>query len=225
MRILIIDSDRRAFEQLEKLLKELSPGARIVGFCESAANANEWLRSNRLPDLIFAAVELRDGLSFEIFRKLGRRVPVIFTCRHAKYSIDAFKANGIFYLIKPVKKENLREALEKYETDFLHCYHPGNPGSSNRYQRRFLVSLGQQLRLIKTEEIAYFYTENKIVYAVTFDSAKYVMEFTLERLEQTLDPEQFFRINRQFIINVSAIVKLTHASKSRFQVFLRPKTE
>lgn len=225
MRILIIDKDPLAIEHLEKLLKQTKGEKKIIGRYTTVAGTINWLQSNRLPDLIFASVELPDGLSFEIFRRLEGRVPVIFTCRNEKYAIDAFKANGIYYLIKPIKPEELEAALEKFELNYSDRSYQKKNDLSTHYQERFLVTIGQQLKLIRAEEIAYFYTENKIVYLVCFDSVKYVTEFTLEKLEQQLNPATFFRINRQFIINLSAIVKMTHASKGRLQVFLRPKTD
>jgi two-component system, LytTR family, response regulator len=225
MRILIIDKDPLAIEHLEKLLKQTTGEKKIIGRYTTVAGTINWLQSHKLPDLIFASVELPDGLSFEIFRKLEGRVPVIFTCRHENYAIDAFKANGIYYLIKPIKLEELKAALEKYELNYSDRYYQKKNDLPAHHQERFLVSVGQQLKLIKAEDVAYFYTENKIVYLVCFDSVKYVTEFTLEKLEQLLNPAMFFRINRQYIINLSAIVKMTHASKSRLQVFLRPNTD
>lgn len=225
MNILIIEHDRHVAEDLKKLLHEYYPEMVIAGYCTTIKKTSLWLQSNKLPDLIFSSVELPDGLSFQLFRDLTNRTPVIFMCKHENYAIDAFKANGIYYILKPIKKHELQEALQRYKDSYA-----GRPAttptpSHTHYQERFLISAGRQLKLIKTEDISYFYTENKIVYLVTFEDSKYLTDYTLERLEQLLDPSRFFRINRQFIINISSIVKLEHASKSRFKVFLRPKTE
>jgi DNA-binding LytR/AlgR family response regulator len=229
MRILIIDQDSQAIRYLEKLLNEIAPENKISGRCKDIKTADQWLQKNPLPDLIFSVIELPDGLSFEIFNNLRKKPPVIFTCSYEKYTIDAFKANGIYYLLKPVKKEELKEALNRYETFFS----PGENASTIKgaekpgkvsYQERFLVTIGRQMKLISIEDVAYFFTEQKIVYLVTFQNVKYNTGFTLERLEQQLNPAMFFRINRQFIINISAIVKLLPASKSRMQVVLKPET-
>lgn len=229
MRILIIDQDGPAMKHLEKLLNEMAPEKKISGRCKDIKSAEQWLQNNPLPDLIFSVTELPDGLSFGIFNNLGKKPPVIFIGEYEKYVIDAFKANGIYYLLKPVKKEELTEALNRYETFFSSMrpdptIEPSAKIVKGSYQERFLVSIGRQMKLISAEEVAYFFTEQKIVYLVTFQRVKYNTGFTLERLEQQLNPAMFFRINRQFIINISAIVKLLPASKSRMQVVLKPET-
>jgi DNA-binding LytR/AlgR family response regulator len=229
MRILIIDPDIQAIKHLEKLLNEIAAENKISGRCKDLKTATQWLQTNPLPDLIFSVIELPDGLSFDIFNNLSKKPPVVFTCAYEKYAIDAFKANGIYYLLKPLKKEELKEALNRYETFFPSVRHettilPAINAGKVAYQERFLVTIGRQMKLVSAEEVAYFFTEQKIVYLVTFQRVKYNTGFTLERLEQQLNPALFFRINRQFIINISAIVKLLPASKSRMQVVLKPET-
>lgn len=230
MRTLIIENDTEAFQQLKKLLEELAPEKKIAGHCSSIKDAVQWLQHNAAPDLIFSVVQLPDGLSFEIFKKLENKVPVIFTCKYDKHAMAAFKANGIYYILKPVKKRELQEALKKYDACFArgrgHYKTNRSPVQiPSRYQERFMVSVGAQMKLLKTEEIAYFYTENKVVYLVTLGGTKYAVDYTLERLYPLLNPHFFFRINRQFIINISAIVQMTPASKSRLQLTLRPATD
>lgn len=228
MRILIIEDDLDAFQQLKKLLKELAPEKKIVGHCCSIKETMKWLQHNLAPDLILSVVQLPDGLSFEIFRKLKDNVPVIFTCKYEKHAIEAFKANGIYYILKPVKKRELEDALKRYKDFFSpsrNQYKKSQLQPQSHYQERFMVPSGAQMKLLKTEEIAYFYTENKVVYLVTFEGMKYVMDYTLERLQLLLDPRFFFRINRQFVINISAIVQIATASKSRLQLTLRPVTD
>jgi DNA-binding LytR/AlgR family response regulator len=226
MRILIIDQDPEDVKHLEKLLNEIAPEMKISGRCTDIETATLLLQKNPLPDLIFSVIELPDGLSFEVFNKLKKKIPVIFTCLNERYAIEAFKANGIYYLLKPLKKEELTAALARYETFFSAAQRHATPAQTGKqlYQERFLVTIGRQMKLVLAEEVAYFFTEHKIVYLVTFQQVKYNTGFTLERLEQQLDPGRFFRINRQFIINISAIVKLLPASKSRMQVVLKPET-
>jgi DNA-binding LytR/AlgR family response regulator len=229
MRILVIDQDLAATKHLEKLLNEIAPEKKISGRCKDIKTAEQWLQKNPLPDLIFSVIELPDGLSFDIFSKLKKKPPVIFIGEYEKYTIDAFKSNGIYYLLKPVKKDELTEALNRYETFFSSmrpetASEPSAKIVKGSFQERFLVTIGRQMKLISADEVAYFFTEQKIVYLVTFQRVKYNTGFTLERLEQQLNPAMFFRINRQFIINISAIVKLLPASKSRMQVVLKPET-
>ncbi|HEY8894262.1 MAG TPA: LytTR family DNA-binding domain-containing protein [Niastella sp.] len=225
MRVFIIDPDLQAVKHLEKLLNEIAPENEVSGRCRDIKTATQWLQQNSQPDLIFSAIELPDGLSFEVINNLQKKIPVIFTCLYEKYAIDAFKANGIYYLLKPVKKEELSAALNRYETFFSSIAKPQATITAKvSYQERFLVTIGRQMKLVPADEVAYFFTENKMVYLVTFQQAKYNTGFTLERLEQQLNPALFFRINRQFIINISAIVKLFPASKSRMKVVLQPET-
>lgn len=212
---------------MEKLIKKIAPAKKIVGRCYSIQEATEWFRLNPPPDLVFSVVQLPDGLTFEFFRKLNHKVPVIFTCSFERYALDAFKANGIDYLVKPVREEELREALNKYETIFSkRDTIKGQHGVNNHphYQERFIITVGKQMKLVPTEEIAYFYTENKLVYLVTESGEKFTTDFTLEQLEKILDPHKFFRINRQFTISISSILKMIPASKSRLKLLLKPET-
>ena len=229
MRILVIESDPVAARHLQKLLRELAPEKKIVGLCRTTGQAEAWFRSHPAPDLVITAVQLSDGLIFSVLKKLnGNRVPIIFTCTYDKYAVEGFRANGIDYLLKPVKKEQLLEALHRYDAHFAsrqHLLHNTSPSPqvSLPYQQRFIVSVGKQMKLIQAAEIAYFYTENKIVYLVTATGDKFITEYSLEELSKLLNPKIFFRINRQFIINISSIVKMSPASKSRLELTLKPE--
>ncbi|HEY1200338.1 MAG TPA: LytTR family DNA-binding domain-containing protein, partial [Niastella sp.] len=189
MRVLIIDPDPQAVKYLEKLLTEIAPEKEISGRCKDIKTATQWLQKNPLPNLIFSAIELPDGLCFEVINKLQKKIPVIFTCASDKYAIDAFRANGIYYLLKPFKNEELTAALNRYETFFSSTTkRQATVNEKSSYQERFLVTIGRQMKLVPADDVAYFFTENKIVYLVTFQQAKYNTAFTLERLEQQLNP-------------------------------------
>jgi DNA-binding LytR/AlgR family response regulator len=222
MRILIIEPEESAFRDLVHLIQEVEPVARIEGHVRSASEANKWLLKHKTPDLVFSVINLPDGLSFQIFNELENKPPVIFTCKNEKYALAAFNTTGIYYLLKPYKKEQLEEALRKFKLNTGKSIHD-ILNTRKSYQKRFLVNIGKQSKLIPAEEIAYFYTDKKILYLVCFDSSKYILNSSLEKLEAILDPENFFRINRQFIVNLSSITKMTPASKSRQQLFLKPK--
>lgn len=228
MRILIIESDKEATRHLEKLIRELAPEKKVVGHCGSVKETIEWFRNHPLPHLIFSVVQLPDGLSFEALKSLDNKVPVIFTCTFEKYAIESFKVQGIDYLLKPVKKEDLLQALKRYETDFSYRRQPGKSTAifslPSPYRERFIVSRGKEMKLIQAVEIAYCYAENKLVYLVTNTGDKYTIDFTMDQLEQLLDPKIFFRINRQFLVNISSIVRMTPASKSRLALTLQPET-
>src|SRR5688572_3815633 len=217
MRILIIENEDKAYERLAKLLKEIAPEKKIVGRCTTIKESLQWFKDNAPPTLALSAVQLPDGLSFQIFEKLQYKLPVIFICRFDKYAIDAFKANGIHYLSKPVSKKDLKEALERYETRFSSMQH-------SPVQERFIVHIGKQMKIVPVKDIAYFNTENKMVYLVTNDGTKHSIDYTLEELEKMLNPKSFFRANRQYITNISSIVKMMPASKSRLELSLKPET-
>ena len=217
MRILIIENEEKAYQRLAKLLKEIAPEKRVVGRCATIKESLQWFKENAAPTLVLSAVQLPDGLSFQIFQKLQYTLPVIFICRFDKYAIDAFKANGIHYISKPVMKKDLQEALKRYETRISSIQH-------SPIQERFIVHVGKQMKIVPVEEIAYFNTENKIVYLVTNDGTRHPIDYTLEELEKMLNPKSFFRANRQFITNISSIVKMMPASKSRLELSLKPVT-
>ncbi len=229
MRILVIESDMPGARHLQKLLRELAPEKKIVEHCRTVKEAEKWLGTHPAPDLIFSAVQLSDGISLGILKKLNNKTPVIFTCTNEKYAIESFRVNGIDYLLKPVKKEHLQEALKRYENNFASRQNVAQTTSKNvianpAYQQRFVVNMGKQMKLLQAAEIAYFFTESRIVYIVTSAGDKFVTDYTLEQLSQLLDPKMFFRINRQFIINISSIVKMAPASKSRFELTLKPES-
>jgi two-component system, LytTR family, response regulator LytT len=232
MKVLIIEDESNAIERLEKLLLQVEPGIEIAGKCDSIISAVNWFASNAMPDLIFMDIQLADGLSFEIFTRVKINTPIIFTSAYDEYAIKAFKVNSIDYLLKPLKKEELHTAIGKYKQlavkaspvlDFeklagLMKTHD----KKDSLQERFIVQFGQQLKVVETGEIAYFYTENKVIYLVTFGGNKYVFDTPLDKLESLLDPKLFFRINRQFIIHLRSISKMIAFTKARVKIILQP---
>lgn len=232
MRILIIEDEENAIERLEKLINEVAPGKEIIGRCKSIQQTLQWLEENDYPDLILSDVQLSDGLSFDIFKQMKKAVPVIFISAFDIYAIEAFKVEGIHYLLKPVKKQDLQDALKRYDNNFKEKKSspievPGefnNSSYEQQYQERFIIHAGAQIKLIEDSEIAFLYTENKTVYLTTFDKQKYSMDTTLEGLEKVLNQKLFYRINRQFIVQLKAITKMTPASKQRIALTLNPAT-
>jgi DNA-binding LytR/AlgR family response regulator len=230
MRILIIEDEQNATERLEKLVNEIAPDKQIIGKCKSIQQTFQWLHENEYPDLILSDVQLSDGLSFDIFHQLEKKVPVIFISAYDNYALEAFRAEGLHYLLKPVKKQDLEIAIQRYDFNY-----PGKKGDAaektttianapipRQYQERFIIHVGAQIKLVQDSEIAYGYTENKTVYIVTFNRQKYSMEFTLESFEKLLNPKLFFRINRQIIVQLKAITKMEPASKQRIALTLEP---
>jgi two-component system response regulator LytT len=233
MKILIIEDEENAIERLEKMMYEVAPEKQITGKCKSIQQTVQWLQENELPDLILSDVQLSDGLSFEIFKQLKKRAPVIFISAYDNYAIDAFKAAGLHYILKPVKKQELKEAIERYEKNYqakknthaeIHSPSQNQP-VKNQIQERFIIHSGPRIQLLQDTEIAYLYSENKTVYLVTFDSQKYPMDITLEGFERILNPGLFYRINRQFIVHLKAISTMSPASKQRIALTLSPSTK
>lgn len=221
MRILIIEPELAVINELENILLEIIPDV-AISYCSDIRAARNWFRENTLPQLVFSAITLPDGSGFDLFSSLNNTPPVVYVNANDRFALEAFRQNGIYYLLKPLDKTEVTKAVSRYR--YL-LYKEAPPViDNNKFQDRFLVTVGKQVKLVKGEEVAYFFSEQKIVYLITYGGNKYRTGFTLERLEQLLDPAHFFRINRQFIIHLSAIVKMIPASKSRLQVVLQPNT-
>ena len=231
--ILIIEDEEPAANRLKKMVTELQPGANVLENIVSVNSAITWFKENPLPDLIFSDIQLSDGLSFEIFKNVEVQCPVIFITAYDQYAIDAFKVNSIDYLLKPIKKDDLQAALNKFNKlnnkdatalDINKVLEAFNP-SKNEYKTRFIVRYGEHIKTIKIEEVAYFYTEDKINFLNTNEGRRYTIDYNLDNLESVLDPKVFFRINRQFIISIHAISEMFTYSKSRVLVKLIPPSK
>ena len=220
MRILIIEPEQTIIKELETALRGII-GEAETSYCSDIRTARTWFRKNNVPDLVFSAITFSDGSGFDLFRSFNNNPPVVYMNTNDRFALEAFRQNGIYYLLKPLDKTEVAKAVSRYR--YLHAPEAA-PAADEKFQDRFLVTVGKQVKLVKAEEVAYFFSEQKIVYLITFAGNKYRTGFTLERLEQLLNPALFFRINRQFIIHISAIVKMIPASKSRLQVVLRPDT-
>jgi DNA-binding LytR/AlgR family response regulator len=234
IKVLIIEDEVAAAKRLQKMVAELMPDAEITNSLASIAAAVQWFKTSPMPDLIFADIHLADGSSFEIFRQVNITCPVIFTTAYDQYALQAFKHNSIHYLLKPVKKEELNQAIERFrkthalkqspEVDFEKVISMINKPSST-YKERFIIRYGEHIKTIQVHDIAYFYTENKANYAVMKDAKRYPIDHNLDELEQLINPKNFFRINRQFIISYNSIAEMITYSKSRVLVKLNPATK
>ncbi|RMG31987.1 MAG: DNA-binding response regulator [Bacteroidetes bacterium] len=233
MNILIIEDEQLAAKRLIRLLKELEPQANILEVIDTVEDSIQWLKSNEA-DLIFMDIQLADGNSFSIFEAIDVFTPIIFSTAYDQYAIRAFEVNSIDYLLKPVKKEVLEKSLNKYkrrlgENQFVDVGRlmqafRQEEGQSN-FQQRFLVSSGDKLRSIPVEEVAYFYGQKRYVFLITKDNRKHIVDYTLGKLESLLNPRDFFRINRQFIISYQAIQHMYNYSKSKIKVELLPSSD
>jgi DNA-binding LytR/AlgR family response regulator len=225
MRILILEPEQAVIKELANILKGIIPEA-TISHCSDLRAAKIWFRKNTLPQLVFSAITFPDRLSFDLFTSLRTNPPVVYMNTNDRFALEAFRQHGIYYLLKPLDKTEIVKAVSRYRylLETAPAVDEIQGETNNRFQDRFLVTVGKQVKLVKGEEVAYFFSEQKIVYLITFAGNKYRTGFTLERLEQLLNPAHFFRINRQFIIHLSAIVKMIPASKSRLQVVLQPNT-
>jgi len=227
MRIVIIEDEQPAYKRLSKLVKEKKPGADIVAHLESVEQADDWFQQNQPPDLLFLDIHLADGSGFDLLEKVKPDCPVVFVTAYDQYAIDAFKANSIDYLLKPVKKEDIDAAFDKLDR-FGNLFSGKTPVAvSNNtprqdYKKRFVIRFGDHIKTLLAEEIAYCFSENKATFARTHDGRTYPMDHNLDALEMMLDPLEFFRANRQYIICLKAITEMKTYTKARVIIWLQP---
>jgi DNA-binding LytR/AlgR family response regulator len=232
MKILIIEDEPASALRLRKLALEIEPEIEVVDMLDSISSAVDWFRNHTEPDLVLSDIHLADGLSFEIFREVSLSCPVIFTTAYDQYAIQAFKLNSIDYLLKPIKKTELAEAIRKFKK-----MQPSAPAfdfsllaaslakQEKEYLKRLMIRIGQHIKVVEIKEIAYFYIDEKIVFAVSFSKDRYPLDFSLDQVEKQLDPERFFRINRAFIISLESIETMITYSKARIKIKLKPPCE
>lgn len=209
MKVLIVEDELLLAKQLKNLLQELEQDIEIVGQTNSIETSVQWLQQNNEPDLLFMDIELADGQCFEIFNQVAVRCPVIFTTAYDEYALRAFKVNSIDYLLKPVNSQNLKDALHKWRELYTEKIQPAFPIEALlkqlkgvvQYRERFLVKQGQKLVSINTSDVAYFFSHNALSFLVTKSNQKFIIDYTLDEVEQLVAPNHFFRANRQFILN------------------------
>lgn len=231
MKVVIIEDEDNAAERLQKMLTQIIPSLEVCSVLESISSATLWLGANSGYDLIFADIQLADGPSFEIFRRVVVTKPVIFTTAYDQFALEAFRYNGINYLLKPIKKDELKSALDRFEKlttsnksvsfDYEKVLKDISQKQSN-FQKRIVIKFGQTIRTLEISDVAYFYTEEKVSLACTKEGKKWPVDATLDELEHILNPGDFFRINRQFIVHISAIENMQSYSKSRIKLTLTP---
>lgn len=231
MKVLIIEDERPAAEKLEHYLKQYDAETEVLARLESVGDALEWLQEKQAQcDLILMDIHLSDGLALEIMQKVKITKPVIFTTAYDEYAIDAFKLNSISYLLKPITYSALSEALQKLDSlkaEFQNGEKLASVAKSFQpeYKERFMVKMGQHIKSIPAEDIAYFYAEGRHVQLVSHEGKKYFVDFKLENLEPLLSPSLFFRTNRSFILNINAIRDILVYSGSRLKVVTYVPTE
>lgn len=233
MKVLIVEDEAPAFRRLQRILEEIDQAVEIIDVFDTVKAAVEWFESGGTADLIFMDIQLADGLSFDIFRQVDVKLPVIFTTAYDEYTLKAFEVNSIDYLLKPIDIDRLKVSLSKWEElkqlyggarDIRQILDQIQP-EGKRYRRRFLVRSRDQLIPIKIEDIAYFYTDKGIVYLKKFDGKKFAIEHPLDSIEVELDPLEFFRINRQYLSNIDSISSSYTYDKGKILIELQPKSD
>jgi two-component system response regulator LytT len=240
MKILIVEDEDLAVKKLKKTLLTVDDSAMVVGEADSIKSTVNWLQNNPSPDLILMDIELADGQSFEIFNQVQVKSPVIFITSYDEFALKAFKVNSVDYLLKPVQKEDLHAALDKFRS--MKKIYSNDSEKSNvsldilvkelqqklqtkEYRKRFLVKHGQKLVSVEVEEIAFFFSDGRLNFFKTFDNRKFVVDYTMDELNDMLDPDKYFRISRSFFISVNSVAQIHDYFGNRLLLHLKPETE
>ncbi len=230
MRVIIIEDEQLTALRLKGMLHKYDATITVLDILPSVVESIQWLRSNEAPDLIFMDIHLEDDLCFKIFELITLHVPVVFTTAYDEYMVKAFKVNSIDYLLKPINYEDLVAAINKFKVlqaqqikpdlnTLLQYIGQREP----QYKTRFMLTIGTKIKSIETSEIAYFYSDEKITFLVPREGQHIPIEFSLDKLSSLLDPKQFFRVNRQFIICFRAIRTVHNHFKGRLLLDIQPK--
>ncbi|MGB0895773.1 MAG: LytR/AlgR family response regulator transcription factor [Flavobacteriaceae bacterium] len=233
MNVIIIEDEKPAARRLNRLLEKHNIVAKAM--LHSVAEAKDWFMNNTHPDVIFLDIQLSDGLSFDIFEEIKIKSAVIFTTAYDQYALDAFKLNSIDYLLKPIDEDDLLAAIDKFKQ-----FQPQKPdtlvslddvkkilvqNTEKTYKSRFTIKVGQHLKMIAVSEIECFFSENKATYLHTTSGRSYLIDYTLEQLEDVLEPQMFYRISRKFFININAIKDIVAYTNSRLKIHLHSFNE
>ncbi|MBO6661260.1 MULTISPECIES: LytR/AlgR family response regulator transcription factor [Roseivirga] len=233
MKVLIVEDESMAAKRLTNLLLKLEPDIEILDQLDSVKTAVKWL-SNNQADLLFFDIQLADGLSFEILNQVNIQTPIIFTTAFDEYAIKAFKVNSIDYLLKPIDPEELKHALEKFHQNFRQP-EPQQPNMAmleqamkmltKQYKERFVVKIGEHIHTIPVSDTAYFFSQDKATFLVTEEKKRYIIDYTLEEVEGLIDPQDFFRINRKYLVSMRAVKDIVSYTNSRLRIILHQSDE
>lgn len=229
MKTIIIEDEQLAAKRLENMVKTIDTSIEVLAKLESIEESVEWFKNNQHPDLIFLDIHLEDGLSFSIFDQVKINVPIIFTTAFDEYAIKAFKLKSIDYLLKPIVKEDLEKAIQKYRdwgsknqmVDLSELYKLMHIKEKS-YRERYSVVVGQKLKSIEVKDIAYFFSNSGITFVVMNAKNQYSVDQSLDHLLEELDPKQFFRVNRQYLVSLNSISNIHIFPKSRLKLELNP---
>ena len=228
MKAIIIEDELPASRRLSKLIAETDPSIEIEKILDSVESSVEWFKQHPEPRLLFMDIHLSDGSSFEIFKKVSVQGPVIFTTAYNEYAIDAFKVNSIDYLLKPIKKLDLEAALFKLKNLLPNFTNEQIANVSNdhnsKYKERFVIKFGNKIKTLMADEIAYFYSKDKLSFICDTEGRNYPFDMSLDKIEGLLNPDIFFRVNRQILTHSKSIVDIQTSTKSRIILTIQPST-
>ena len=232
MRILIIEDEHYAARRLETLILKELPEVTILGVIDSVEEAVAFLSSHVEPNLIFMDIQLADGLSLQIFDQIKINCPVIFVTAYDEYALNAFKVNGIDYLLKPIEEEDLCKAINKYQQFFpderalqLNWQRISDDifKPKSQYKQRFLIKSGNSYQYLNAADVIYFYSEDGLSFAIDNKQKKLILDNTLEKIGMQLDPDSFFKISRKHIVSIKNINKVHPYLNNRLKVELEPQ--
>jgi len=230
MKCLVIEDEKVAALRLLELIKTYDPKIEVLEIIQSVKKAVEWLNNNQAPDLIFMDIQLADGLSFEIFEQSIIKAPVIFTTAYDEYALKAFKVNSIDYLLKPIDQDELNSAIDKFNENNTSKEIPTQvfdnilQSLTKNYKIKFVVKVGVHIKVFTIDEIQCFFSMEKYTFLQNNSGRDYAINYSLDQLEDLLDPTRFYRINRKFIVSFSAISDIVSFTNSRLQVKLLSNT-
>ena len=229
MKVLIVEDESHAAQRLETLVLSLIRDAEIVGTIGSVKNAVEWFRNNAAPDVVLMDIQLADGISFQVFDQCEVKSPVIFTTAYDEYAIRAFKVNSVDYIVKPIDKQELLVALNKVvnkkrsETEvalLMKSMSEAMTMLTRNFKSRFVVKVGEHLHTIEVSKILFFYSQEKLTFCSTIENRNFILDYSLDDLEEMLDPRRFFRINRRYVVSSEAIRDIISYTNSRLKLIL-----
>lgn len=226
MKVVIVEDERLAAEKLAGLLVQTEPEIQIVKVLESVEESVNWFATHDAPDLVFMDIQLEDGISFEIFEAIKITAPVIFTTAFDQYAIRAFKVNSVDYLLKPISKDELNAAFSKFK-----ALHLGEDlleekvsrvieQLTRRYKSRFLIRVGTRFQSVPVSKICSFFVEERCTFLQTREGKRYDLDYSLDQLKTMIDPEQFFRVSRNFLVNINCIEEIISYSVTRLKLKL-----
>ena len=232
MKVVIVEDEKPAARRLQRMLAAHDISVEVM--LHSVEESVNWFHHNEHPDLLFLDIQLADGLSFEIFEEVTIKSPIIFTTAYDEYALQAFKLNSVDYLLKPIDQDELDAAIEKYKSWGKSIGEPAFDLEALQaliapkrkpFKRRFTTKIGQRIKMIPVETIECFYSENKSTHIFTIDGRSYLIDETLEQLEDKLDPELFFRVSRKYYVHINAIKDIISYTNSRLKIILNHYNE